>query len=955
MGARIRAHDWQHSPLGIAPEYWPRGLRTAMRVMLTTQHPVFIFWGEQHFCFYNDAYSRSLGTEKHPSILGQPGKPSWSEIWPIIGPQINQVLRGEGATWHENQLVPIMRHGELQDVYWTYSFGPIDEPSANNGIGGVLVICTETTQQMLAEQRMYSERERFQQLFEQAPTFMAVLRGPRHVFEFANPGYMRLIDHRPVSGLSVAEALPEVVSQGYIELLDQVYASGEAFSANGAKFVPQAEPGITNNDHYIDFVYQPIKNNAGEVWGIFVEGADVTDRVLAENRHTALIRLTDEIRHLKTPDDITFRAARILGETLEVSRVGYGTIDPVAGTLVAQSDWTAPGIPSLAGTVNLRDYDAFIDDLRAGNFIAIDDVAQDARTQQTATALIERNARAFVSVPLLDNGKLVAVLYLNHADSREWAPEEVAFIREFADRIWSVRERLRTELALRESEAKFRTIADAMPQMVWSTLPDGHHDYYNQQWYDFTGVPLGSTDGEKWNGLFHPDDRRHSREAWQRSLATGEPYEVQYRLRHHSGIYRWTLGRALPVRGEAGNIIRWMGTCTDIHSQKLAEEELRESSLRKDEFLAMLAHELRNPLAPISTAAQLLSVARRDEKLVGNASAIISRQVRHMTDLVDDLLDVSRVSRGLVQLVMEKVDIKNAISDAVEQARPLIEKRRHGLKLSIGSQPAFVKGDHTRLVQVFANLLNNAAKYTPPGGEIELVVMADTTEVTISVTDNGSGMTAALLPHVFDLFRQGERTPDRAQGGLGLGLALVKSITASHGGQVTAFSAGPGAGSVFTISLPVLQKAAHRTSSAGEAATLGACPRPVRMMIVDDNSDAAASLAALLEFAGHQVVVREDAESALQAAIDYAADVFILDIGLPGMNGHELARRLRANPASADAIIIALTGYGQQHDRLQSTAAGFDHHLVKPIDTRQLDDILAQVHTSASARSADRR
>jgi PAS domain S-box-containing protein len=242
---------------------------------------------------------------------------------------------------------------------------------------------------------------------------------------------------------------------------------------------------------------------------------------------------------------------------------------------------------------------------------------------------------------------------------------------------------VKMEAALRESEAKFRTIADAMPQMVWSTLPDGLHDYYNQRWYDFTGVAEGSTDGEEWNGMFHPDDRDNAWALWRHSLATGEVYEVQYRLRHHSGEYHWTLGRALPIRNDAGRIIRWMGTCTDIHDQKLAEEALKEESQRKDEFLAMLAHELRNPLAPISTAAQMLKMVGTDEKHVRHASDVIARQVKHMTNLVDDLLDVSRITRGLVQLECENLDLKLILSGAVEQARPLIEARHHELHIRL--------------------------------------------------------------------------------------------------------------------------------------------------------------------------------------------------------------------------------------------------------------------------------
>jgi PAS domain S-box-containing protein len=500
---------------------------------------------------------------------------------------------------------------------------------------------------------------------------------------------------------------------------------------------------------------------------------------------------------------------------------------------------------------------------------------------------------------------------------------------------------MQTEAALRESEAKFRTIADAMPQMVWSALPDGYHDYYNQQWYDFTGVPVNSTDGKGWNDMFHPDDQAGAWKLWRHSLATGDTYEVRYRLRHHSGQYRWTLGRALPVRDDAGAIIRWMGTCTDIHDQKLAEEKLLEAHRRKDEFLAMLAHELRNPLAPIASAAQLLRMPGIEAGQVHRSSDVILRQVKHMTELVDDLLDVSRVTRGLIVLENETLDLKLIVASAIEQVRPLIEARHHALQLRLAAGPVFVRGDRTRLVQVVANLLNNAAKYTPQKGHLALAMAVCDGRAELAVSDNGSGIAPTLLPYIFDLFTQGERTSDRAQGGLGLGLSLVKSITALHGGQVTARSPGLGAGSTFTVTLPVQAAPAQTPSGAPDGAAREAVARTV--MIVDDNADAAEALSALLEMQGHRVSVQEDAMGALAAGERAAVDVFILDIGLPGMDGFELARRLRRDPASAGAMYIALTGYGQAQDRALSKAAGFDHHFVKPVDADQLAAVMARL------------
>ena len=505
-----------------------------------------------------------------------------------------------------------------------------------------------------------------------------------------------------------------------------------------------------------------------------------------------------------------------------------------------------------------------------------------------------------------------------------------------------VTERKRFEEELRDSEQRFRTITNAMPQMVWTALPDGTIDYHNEQFYEFVGLEAGRAEGTTWaEDMLHPDDQAEAGAAWARSVASGEPYEMTYRVRYRSGEYRWILARALPLRNEAGDILKWLGTDTDIHEKKLAEEALQEANHRKDEFLAMLAHELRNPLAPISAAAQVLRLAPNNPDKVRQYSEVISRQVNHMTTLVNDLLDVSRVTRGMVELEMAEVDVKAVVTQAAEQVHPLIEAGRHSLVVQLGAARACVLGDRARLIQVTANLLANAAKYTPAGGRIVVSVEPADGKVNIEVTDNGSGIDAALLPHVFDLFVQGKRTPDRAQGGLGLGLALVKNIVGMHGGQVSARSEGPGRGSTFTVALPQLTRnAARQAAPVFEAPPPAPGPGRRRIMLVDDNVDAAQTLAALLEAAGHVVQAVNDPREVLAAALAQLPDAFILDIGMPDIDGHALARQLRAQPALSNATYVALTGYGQASDRASSRDAGFDHHLVKPVDAGQLLAVL---------------
>jgi signal transduction histidine kinase/ActR/RegA family two-component response regulator len=647
VGAMMRAHDWSTSPLG-QPHTWPPALRTVVGLMLNSKFPMFVAWGPELAFLYNDSYCDILG-EKHPAALGRRFYDIWSEIWHDIHPLIERALAGE-STYSDRLYLVMNRHGYDEPTWFTYSYSPVRDETGR--ITGMYCTCVEVTEQVLTEKYRNEENERFRALFEQAPGIIAVLRGPEHVFELTNQSYLQLIGHRQIVGKTARQALPEVAGQGFFELLDRVYTTGEPFVGHALPLRLQREPNGPLEERYIDFVYQPIRDASGAVSGIFVEGSDVTPR-------------------------------------------------------------------------------------------------------------------------------------------------------------------------------------------------------------------------------------------------------------------------------------------------KLVEDELRAANRQKDQFLAMLAHELRNPLAPIMTAAQLLKLGRQDPKSVANASEIIVRQAAHMTDLVNDLLDVSRVTRGLVTLEKEELDLNVIVAAAVEQVRPLIDARRHALTLQLSGQPAHVIGDRTRLVQVISNILNNAAKYTAPGGRIVLAVTVDETRVHVTVRDNGVGIAPEVLPYIFDLFTQAERTPDRSQGGLGIGLALVKSLIALHGGTVNAKSDGLGQGSEFSVCVPRLAvPASGRRAEPGEDD--GAETNHLRVMVVDDNADAAQMLAALLEVQGHAVSVEYDARGALERARLEHPDVLLLDIGLPDMDGYELARRLRAQPESAGATLVALTGYGQHQDREEAQQAGFDHYLVKPADLDQVNDVLAQ-------------
>jgi signal transduction histidine kinase len=427
-----------------------------------------------------------------------------------------------------------------------------------------------------------------------------------------------------------------------------------------------------------------------------------------------------------------------------------------------------------------------------------------------------------------------------------------------------------------------------------------------------------------------------------RSLAGTPAHLDTWATRLDTGEDVFIGGHSAPVRID-GRTIGAVAVNVDLTHRVLIEQQLRLADRRKDDFLAMLAHELRNPLAPIRNAAHILRLEPSDREHVRQAAAIIARQVEHMTDLVDDLLDVSRVTRGLVALDKQVVDLREIVVAAVEQTAALVQWRRHHLEVAGADEAAFVCGDRTRLVQIVTNLLTNAAKFTPDGGRIVIEVGGDRHRASVTVADNGHGIRPELLPHVFEPFTQEQRSADRAQGGLGLGLALVRSLVELHDGTVTASSPGADRGAEFTVTLARFDQngagAAGREAHADHTAPGGT----LDILIVDDNADAAESLAIVLREQGHRVRVAHEARSALAHAAAAPPRVVLLDIGLPDMDGLELARRLRSLKSTRGALLVALTGYGQAGDRERSQAAGFDFHLVKPADPSRIAALIADL------------
>lgn len=515
---------------------------------------------------------------------------------------------------------------------------------------------------------------------------------------------------------------------------------------------------------------------------------------------------------------------------------------------------------------------------------------------------------------------------------------------EFAGYIGSVidiTEQKEMEASLRESGQRLQELADAMPHIVWTAKPDGAFNYFNQRWRQYTGVDCATCTLDSWKEYLHAEDVGPFYERWLDSVKKGEPYQVECRLRDQAtGEYRWHLCRGVAMRDSSGRILHWYGTCTDIDQQKKTEETLMLADRRKDEFLAVLSHELRNPLGPIRNALHLFRLCKLDDPELVEARDVIDRQVQQLAGIVDDLLDVFRIVHQKMQLQKEPLDLALLVRQTAEDYRSFVESARLRLEVQVPKHPVWVLADRRRLCQVVTNLLQNATKYSNPGGRMRVEVTQDVAhqQARVLVGDTGIGIAPDFLPHVFDTFAQSNQAIDRPRGGLGLGLALVKGIVLLHGGEVKAASEGLGKGTEISFTLPLTQKPKLQAKPETPAP---ASSRPLRILIIEDNADAARTLGRLLSRYGHNVKTAETGPLGIRTANSWQPQVVLCDIGLPEMDGFEVAQALRDDPKTASIPLIAISGYGQEDDRRNSREAGFDLHLTKPVDPFELQRLLS--------------
>lgn len=888
LEALVNSRDWTTSPFG-DPRSWSRALRTVAKLAFNSQFPMFLAWGPELGILYNDSYSAFLGV-KHPSAFGSRIRDVWREIWPDIQPLIAQALQGH-AVYKEDMPLVIQRNGRDEQIWCTFSYSPVHDDDEK--IAGMYCVVTETTSRVLAERRQAFQLTMADTLRHLSTTDEIMEAASRLIgeqFRVGRVGY------------------GEVDRTGKIVCVDRDWTNGTLASlageswqlaSFGANLIDELRSGKTLrlDDITLDGRSAPYAEGYASIGARSV----IVVPLLDANQLTAMLYLHEAAPRHWTDEEVTLveDVARRTWEALKRSHTEEA----------------------------LRDETRILELLNQSGRIVASSLDLQVLLQSitdTSTQLSGAEFGAFFYNTTNEDGDAFMLYTLSGAPREAFEgfghPRATALFGPTFNGAPAIRSD--------DIRADFR-------YGKWGPhhgMPPGHLPVRS-----YLAVPVTLRSGETIGGLFFGHSEVGIFTERVERLIVGIAAQAALGI-DNARLYEQAQKaaserEALLVRERAGR----------THAEQM--------NRMKDEFLAMLAHELRNPLAPIASAADLLGFLYKDDKRIRDASAVIGRQVTHLTRLVDDLLDVSRVTRGLVTLNNQLIDFRSCVTGAVDQVKHLFDSKLQLLNVQMPAESVYVTGDNTRLVQIIANILNNAAKYTEKQGRIDIHLEIKASALELRIRDNGSGMAAELVPNVFDLFTQGARTLARSQGGLGLGLALVKKLAELHGGYVTAHSAGIGKGSEFCVYLPI---SGQKVGESIELQTSGRLRiahdvirqlnSKVRVMVIDDNVDAGNGLKELLKVHGYAATVKYSAESALeQISIDGLPDVLLVDIGLPDINGYELARQLQKFPRSRSAKLIAVTGYGQAEDRIQSKEAGFTHHFVKPVDIDALIEIMEEI------------
>jgi PAS domain S-box-containing protein len=692
----------------------------------------------------------------------------------------------------------------------------------------------------------------------------------------------------------------------------------------------------------VSITVSPVHDRHGQVIGASKTARDVTSRkaweeqlVRSEEAQRLLVGIHDGTRGLENPEAVMREIVTRVGQHFNVIRCAYGEVSPEQDQITIRRGYTRD-LPTVAGRYPLDVFGPLMaGELKAGRTVRIGDVRSDPLTDTPLAH--ETYARmqivSLVCVPLLRGSRLVAVLVMCDGVPREWTAYEAQLLEQVAERTLYAIESARAAAALRDNRDVLAFAMQAGKMGAWSRDVSMDTVWWSPEIVALFGLSPGDMEHsrDRLLALMAPEDSERLPQAVEEALAKKQDYVLEFRFRHaQTGEWRWMEARGRAQYDANGKPTMLYGLGIDITDRVRAVEALQEADRRKDEFLATLAHELRNPLAPISSGLHILRTAGDNQPVATTARQIMERQVAQMVRLVDDLLDVARITTGKVELRCETLDLAAAVTDAVETSRPLLDAAGQSMTVTLPEAPVFVNADRTRLAQVFANLLNNSSKFSERGHAISITLAHEDGQAVVRVRDTGVGIPRESLRKIFDMFGQADLHGARSRGGLGIGLSLVKRIAEMHGGSVEAHSEGVGRGSEFVVRIPTI--ASERPEATSSPAETVSQPSRRRVLVVDDNTDAAESLAALLAIGGHETRLAHDGLQAVAEAKAFHPDVVFLDIGMPELDGHETARRIREQPWGKDMVLVALTGWGQTEDRRRSKEAGFNHHLVKPAD-----------------------
>jgi PAS domain S-box-containing protein len=933
MGAALRAHDWSATPLG-PPETWPQPLKTLVGVMLAADQPMFIAWGQERIFLYNDLYTPML-PDRQQAALGRPLLDVWEDAAAELSPLVDQVFAGKPVHMADIEL-HFDRPGRPREAHFAFSYTPVrDEAGA---VVGLFCPCTETTEQVLAEQRRLAEAERQRTIFQQMPGFVAVLTSPEHVFEYVNDAYVALVGSREFVGRKARDIFPELEGQGFFELLDQVYATGEPFIARA---LPISLAGEVQ-PRFVDLLYQPIRDDAGAVTGIFAGGYDISERVRAEQAREALLQLDDRLRDVSDVAALPVVASELLGELLGATRAGYGTIDPVAETITVLHHWSAPGYASLAGTLNFRDYGVYLEDIRRGKAVAISDIEEDPRTAGKVRAFEAIGVRAFLDVPVVEAGRTVAQFFVHSAVPRAWTDEEMSFVRDFAERTRVAIARREAEQRLRNSEARLATaLASArLGTFDWDIRT-------GQVEVDATGRSIFGLPAE---GPIHPHDvfgriapeqLRDVKAAAAAAAAAGERLIYDYDIVISEVETRHVKTAAVPVSYASGS--RMVGVFQDATELKAneralvaltetlesrvlertaaleaAHEQLRQSQKMEavGQLTGGLAHDFNNLLAGISGSLELIGMRMAQGRTADVDKYVMAAKgaAERAAALTHRLLAFSRRQT----LAPKPTDVKQLVTGMEDLIR-----RTTGPQITletvnaVGLWPSLI--DPGQLENAILNLCINARDAMPNGGRITIETanrwldrrtaqergLASGQYISLCVSDTGSGMTPDVIEKAFDPFF----TTKPIGLGTGLGLSMIYGFAKQSGGAVSIYSE-PGQGTNVCIYLPRHLGEADCADGTGEAAEI-ARGHGETVLVIDDEPTVRMLVTEVLADLGYTAIEAEDGPAGLKVLNSSArVDLLVTDVGLPGgMNGRQVADAARV--VRPNLKVLFITGYAE--------------------------------------------